>query len=85
MPSAAYRFFQPITVGFDTPTRSTISLTDTPSAASNTIRARRARPAEVCLKKCTSWGSKYPATGGDLRVILSKLSSGGNPCFVGCA
>ena len=26
---------------------------------------------EVCLKKCTSWGSKYPATGGDLRVILS--------------
>ena len=26
---------------------------------------------EVCLRKCTSWGSKYPATGGDLRVILS--------------
>ncbi len=39
-PSAAYRFFQPITVGFDTPTRSTISLTGTPSAANNTILAR---------------------------------------------
>ena len=47
MPSAAYRFFQPITVGLDTPTRSTMSLTATPSAASNTIRARCANPARI--------------------------------------
>ena len=26
---------------------------------------------EVCLRKCTSWGSKYPTTGGASRVILS--------------
>jgi len=36
-----------ITVGLETPTRSTMSLTDTPSAASNTIRARRAIPAGI--------------------------------------
>jgi hypothetical protein len=46
-PSAAYRFLQAITVGFEAPTRSTISVTGTPSAASNTIRARRARPAGI--------------------------------------
>ena len=32
-PSAARRRFQPITVGFDTPTRSTMSVTGTPSEA----------------------------------------------------
>lgn len=26
---------------------------------------------EVCLRKCTSWGSKYPTTGGCLQMILS--------------
>jgi hypothetical protein len=45
IPSAAYRFFQAITVGLDTPTRSTISFVPTPSSASKTIRARCANPA----------------------------------------
>jgi hypothetical protein len=44
-PSAAYRFFHAITVGFDAPTRSTISFVPTPSPASSTIRARRTSPA----------------------------------------
>jgi hypothetical protein len=44
-PPSRYRFFQPITVGLDTPTRATISLVPTPSAASSTIRARCAKPA----------------------------------------
>jgi hypothetical protein len=47
MPSGAYRFFHPIAVGSDTPTRSTMSVTGTPSAASSTIRARRTRPADI--------------------------------------
>jgi len=42
MPSAAYRRFQKITVGLDTPVRAMISLVPSPSPASNTIRARRA-------------------------------------------
>jgi hypothetical protein len=46
-PKLAYRFRQPITVGRDTPTRSAISVLDTPSAASSTIRARRASPALI--------------------------------------
>jgi hypothetical protein len=47
MPSAAYRFFHAITVGFDTPTRDTISFVPSPSAASSTIRARCASPAGI--------------------------------------
>ena len=46
-PELAYRSRQPITVGRDTPTRSAISVLDTPSAASSTIRARCARPALI--------------------------------------
>ncbi len=45
IPSAAYRFFHAITVGFETPTRSTIWFVPTPSSASSTIRARCANPA----------------------------------------
>ena len=47
IPSAAYRCFQKITVGFDTPVRRTISLVPAPSAASRTIRARCASPARI--------------------------------------
>ena len=46
-PSAAYRRFQAMTVGFDTPTRVTISFVPAPSAASRTIRARWASPALI--------------------------------------
>jgi hypothetical protein len=46
-PSAAYRCFQEITVCLTAPTRSAISFVPTPSAASNTIRARWARPAGI--------------------------------------
>ena len=45
IPCAAYRFRQSITVGRDTPTFAAIAVFDSPSAASNTIRARCARPA----------------------------------------
>ena len=47
IPSAAYRVFHAITVGFDTPVRLTISFVPTPSAASSTIRARCASPAGI--------------------------------------
>ena len=47
IPSAAYRLFHAITVGFDTPVRRTISFVPTPSAASSTIRARCASPARI--------------------------------------
>ena len=47
IPSLAYRRFQPMTVGLLTPTRRTISAVPTPSAASNTIRARCANPART--------------------------------------
>ena len=50
-PELAYRSRQPITVGRDTPTRSAISVLDTPSAASSTIRARCARPALIELHR----------------------------------
>ncbi len=43
IPLAAYRFFHAMTVGFDTPTRDAISLVPTPSATSNTIRARKVK------------------------------------------
>jgi len=43
----AYRCFHEITVCFATPTRRTISLVPTPSAASNTIRARAANSARI--------------------------------------
>ena len=44
-PSAANRRFQPITAGLLNPTRRTISVVPTPSAASSTTLARCARPA----------------------------------------
>ena len=47
IPSAAYRFFHAITVGFDTPVPFTISFVPAPSAASSTIRARCASPAGI--------------------------------------
>ena len=47
IPSAAYRFFQAITVGLDAPVRRTISFVPIPSAASSTIRARWASPARI--------------------------------------
>ena len=47
MPSAAKRRFQPITAGLLNPTRRTISVVPTPSAASNTTRARCASPAFI--------------------------------------
>jgi hypothetical protein len=66
-PSAAYRFFQPITAGFDTPTRSTISFTGTFSAASSTIRAR-------CAKRA--------GTDGERRQDSITSRSRGGPCMV---
>src|SRR5829696_5430000 len=50
-PELAYRFRQPITEGRETPTRSAISVLDTPSAASSTIRARCASPALIELDR----------------------------------
>ena len=47
IPSASYRARQAVTVGRDTPTSSAISVFDTPSAASNTILARCAKPARI--------------------------------------
>jgi len=47
LPSAAYRRFHKITVGLDAPVRRTISFVPIPSAASSTIRARRASPARI--------------------------------------
>jgi hypothetical protein len=40
IPSAAYRFFHKITVGFDIPVRRMISFVPVPSPASSTILAR---------------------------------------------
>jgi hypothetical protein len=42
-----YRLRQSITVGRDTPTIDAIAVFDTPCAASNTIRARWAKPAST--------------------------------------
>jgi hypothetical protein len=50
-PEDSYRDRQSITVGRDTPTFAAISVFDTPSAASNTIRARWARPARIELAR----------------------------------
>jgi hypothetical protein len=47
MPSASYRFRQAITVGFETPTRWTISPVPAPSAAASTILARITSPAGI--------------------------------------
>jgi hypothetical protein len=47
IPPAAYRRFHKITVGLDAPVRRTISFVPVPSAASSTIRARRASPARI--------------------------------------
>jgi hypothetical protein len=46
-PRSAYRVRHASTVGRETPTRSAIATFDSPSAASNTIRARCAAPAAI--------------------------------------
>ncbi len=66
MPSAAYRRFQKITVGLDTPVRAMISLVPSPSPASNTIRARRASPTRIDGERTheasTSWSRGVTST-----------------------
>jgi hypothetical protein len=69
-PSVMYRFRQPMTVGRVDPTLSTISFVPTPSEASKTIQARRAKPAGTEVDRTqdsSTFRSESDTTGTGLR------------------
>ena len=73
-----YRLRQPMTVGRVVPVLSTISFVPTPSAASNTIRARRAKPAGTEVDRThdsKTLRSDSDTTGTGLRRIPHSLDN----------
>ena len=68
-PSAAYRFFHPITVGLDAPVRVAISFVPTPSAANNTIRARRTGPAGIDVERSHDSNTLRSAAGTSTATV----------------
>jgi hypothetical protein len=75
IPPAAYRRFHKITVGLDAPVRRTISFVPIPSAASSTIRARRASPARIDGDR-TQEASTSRSRGGTSTLTVSLFHPG---------